>query len=114
MRYRTFGRTGWQVSKIGYGMWGLAGWTGADDAATRQSLQLAVGLRCNLSDPALPYGEGRSKQSPGELVRPTPGKTLYVGPKAPPKDRQWPSRHGSRLDDVFPPDYIRASAEQSL
>jgi aryl-alcohol dehydrogenase-like predicted oxidoreductase len=28
MRYRTFGRTGWQVSEVGYGMWGLAGWTG--------------------------------------------------------------------------------------
>ena len=32
MIYRTFGRTGWSVSEIGYGMWGLAGWTGSDDA----------------------------------------------------------------------------------
>jgi hypothetical protein len=31
MQYRTFGRTGWQVSEIGYGMWGMAGWTGSDD-----------------------------------------------------------------------------------
>jgi len=28
MQYRCFGRTGWNVSEIGYGMWGLAGWTG--------------------------------------------------------------------------------------
>ena len=28
MHYRRFGRTGWTVSEIGYGMWGLAGWTG--------------------------------------------------------------------------------------
>ena len=42
MRYRTFGRTGWQVGTVGYGMWGLAGWTGSDDAQTRESLQLAL------------------------------------------------------------------------
>ena len=29
MRDRTFGRTGWPVSEIGYGMWGMAGWTGS-------------------------------------------------------------------------------------
>src|SRR2546430_2802730 len=31
MRYRRFGRTGWNVSEIGYGMWGMAGWTGSED-----------------------------------------------------------------------------------
>ena len=30
MQYRRFGRTNWKVSEIGYGMWGLAGWTGYD------------------------------------------------------------------------------------
>ena len=32
MRYRTFGRTGWQVSEVGYGMWGMVGWTGSDES----------------------------------------------------------------------------------
>ena len=36
MQYRTFGRTGWSVSEIGYGMWGLAGWTGRDEDETRR------------------------------------------------------------------------------
>src|SRR5687767_2769396 len=31
MRYRTFGATGCEVSEVGYGMWGMAGWTGSDD-----------------------------------------------------------------------------------
>ena len=31
MQYRTFGRTGWKVSEIGYGMWGMAGWTGSEE-----------------------------------------------------------------------------------
>jgi aryl-alcohol dehydrogenase-like predicted oxidoreductase len=31
MRNRRFGRTGWEVSEIGYGMWGMAGWTNSND-----------------------------------------------------------------------------------
>src|SRR5260370_924686 len=42
MHYRKFGRTGWNVSEIGYGMWGLAGWTGSDDAESLYALQRAV------------------------------------------------------------------------
>jgi aryl-alcohol dehydrogenase-like predicted oxidoreductase len=114
MRYRTFGRLGWRVSEVGYGMWGLAGWTGRDDAETRQSLQLAADLGCNFFDTALAYGEGHSETLLGELVRSNPGEGLIVASKIPPKNRVWPSRRGFQLDDVFPADYIRASTETSL
>jgi aryl-alcohol dehydrogenase-like predicted oxidoreductase len=65
MRYRTFGRLGWQVSELGYGMWGLAGWTGSDDAESfesPESLQLAVDSGVNFFDTAWAYGDGRSEQ----------------------------------------------------
>ena len=114
MRYRTFGRTGWQVGTVGYGMWGLAGWTGSDDAATRESLHLAVDGGCNFFDTAYAYGEGHSERLLGELVRANPDQRLYTATKVPPKNRQWPSRRGDRLDDAFPPDHIRAFAEKSL
>jgi len=114
MRYRTFGSTAWQVSEIGYGMWGLAGWSGADDEQTRRSLQLAADLGCNFFDTALAYGEGRSERLLGELVRANPDKRLYTATKIPPKNRKWPSQRGYRLDDVFPADHIRASLETSL
>jgi aryl-alcohol dehydrogenase-like predicted oxidoreductase len=114
MRYRTLGRLGWRVSEVGYGMWGLAGWTGRDDAETRRSLQLAVDLGCNFFDTALAYGEGRSEALLGELVRNNPGRGLIVASKIPPKNRQWPSRGEFRLDDVFSADYIRTSTETSL
>ena len=42
MNYRSFGRTGWNVSEIGYGMWGMAGWTGSDD---KESLDVAAARR---------------------------------------------------------------------
>jgi aryl-alcohol dehydrogenase-like predicted oxidoreductase len=114
MRYRTFGRLGWRVSEVGYGMWGLAGWTGRDDEETRSSLQLAADLGCNFFDTALAYGEGHSEALLGELVRANLDKGLIVASKIPPKNRVWPSRRGFQLADVFPPDYIRSSTEVSL
>ena len=46
MRYRTLGRLGWDVSEIGYGMWGIAGgpggFTGADYDTAPGCLDLAV------------------------------------------------------------------------
>ncbi|HEY7393236.1 MAG TPA: aldo/keto reductase [Gemmatimonadaceae bacterium] len=114
MNHRTFGRLPWQVSEVGYGMWGLAGWTGSDDSETRESLQLAVDLGCNVFDTAAAYGDGRSERMLGHLLKDNPDKRLYAATKVPPKNRQWPSRRGVPLDDVFPADYIRASVEQSL
>jgi aryl-alcohol dehydrogenase-like predicted oxidoreductase len=114
MRNRTFGRTGWQVSEVGYGMWGLAGWTGSDDEASRRSLRLAADLGCTFFDTAWAYGDGRSERLLGELVRASPGRKLYTATKIPPKNRQWPSRRGDRIEEVFPPDHIREYAEKSL
>jgi aryl-alcohol dehydrogenase-like predicted oxidoreductase len=114
MRYRTFGRTGWQVSEVGYGMWGMAGWSGSDDEESLQSLQVAVDLGCNFFDTAWAYGDGRSERLLGETLRRNKGKTLYTATKIPPKNRRWPTRRGDRIDDVFPSDYIRQYAELSL
>ncbi len=114
MNYRTFARPGWQVSEIGYGMWGLAGWTGSDDELTRQALDEAVRLGCNFFDTAWAYGDGRSEKFLGDLVRRHAGQRLYTATKVPPKNRTWPSRSEFSLDDVFPPDYIRQYVESSL
>ncbi len=114
MKYRAFGRLGWQVSEIGYGMWGLAGWTGGEDQQIRDALRLAVELGCNFFDTALAYGEGVSERILGELVREHPDRRLFIASKIPPKNRCWPSRRGFALSDVFPPDHIRSSVETSL
>ena len=113
MQYRTFGRTGWSVGEIGYGMWGLAGWTGSEDEETRASLDRAVQLGCNFFDTAWAYGDGRSEQMLGHLVHTHPENELYVATKLPPKNRTWPSRRGFTLDDASP-DYIHEYAEKSL
>lgn len=114
MQYRTFGRLGWQVGEIGYGMWGMGSWSEADDDQSRQSLQLAVDGGCNFFDTAWGYGAGRSERLLGELVRANPGKRLYTATKIPPRNFKWPSRRGYTLDETFPPDHIREYTEKSL
>jgi len=52
MKYRKLGKTDWYVSEIGYGMWGMAGWTGSDDDESYRALQLAVDLGCTFFDTA--------------------------------------------------------------
>lgn len=114
MQYRIFGRTGWQVSEIGYGMWGMGGWTGSDDDQSRKSLQLAVDLGCNFFDTAWGYGKGHSEGLLGELVRANPTTRLYTATKIPPKNFIWPSKRGFSLDETFPPEHIREYTEKSL
>jgi aryl-alcohol dehydrogenase-like predicted oxidoreductase len=114
MQYRTFGRTGWKVSEIGYGMWGMGGWTGSDDDESLASLDRAVELGCNFFDTAWGYGAGHSERLLGQLVRSHPDQRLYVATKVPPKNLKWPSKREYALDDCFPPDHVREYAEKSL
>jgi aryl-alcohol dehydrogenase-like predicted oxidoreductase len=114
MEYRTFGRTGWRVSEIGYGMWGMGEWTGSDDEQSLQALQHAVALGCNFFDTAYAYGEGHSERLLAQLLRNNEAKKLYVATKIPPKNRVWPSQRSFPLETVFPPDYIREMTEKSL
>jgi aryl-alcohol dehydrogenase-like predicted oxidoreductase len=114
MKYRRFGRLGWDVSEIGTGMWGAVAWSGGDDGAVRAALQRAVDLGCNFFDTAWAYGAGASEALLGELVRANPGRRLYTATKIPPKSRRWPSRRGDTLDESYPPDHIEEFVHRSL
>jgi aryl-alcohol dehydrogenase-like predicted oxidoreductase len=106
MRFRTFGRLGWPVAEIGYGMWGMGGWTGSDDSESLASLDRAVALGCNFFDTAFAYGDGHSETLLGETLRRHAGTRLYVATKVPPKNRHWPGRADTPISQVFPYDYI--------
>ena len=106
MRYRQFGRTGWQVSEIGYGMWGMGGWTGSSDQESLRSLQAAADLGCNFFDTAHVYGDGHSEKLLGETLHANPGKLLYTATKIPPKTKEWPAPAGSTHAASYPPDHV--------
>jgi aryl-alcohol dehydrogenase-like predicted oxidoreductase len=115
MKYRRLGRTGIEVSEIGYGAWGIGGeeWLGAEDEESIRALHRAIELGLNFIDTALAYGSGHSEQIVGNVVREAPGK-IWVATKVPPKNLLWPARRGVPIDDVFPYDYIMRCTERSL
>jgi len=117
MRYRTFGRTGWQVSEIGYGMWGMAGWTGSNDDESLRALDRAIALGCNFFDTAWVYGLGKSERLFAEMIRTMPSpprQPIIVATKIPPKNMKWPALDSYPVADIYPPDHIREYTEKSL
>jgi aryl-alcohol dehydrogenase-like predicted oxidoreductase len=115
MKYRRLGKTGFEVSEIGYGAWGIGGkqWLGGSDDESLNALRRAIDLGVNFIDTALAYGDGHSEQLVGEVVRSTKQR-IFVATKVPPKNRLWPAQPGVPIRDVFPYDYIMRCAEESL
>ena len=114
MKYRRFGRTGWSVSEIGYGMWGMAGWTGSEDSQSEASLDLAVEQGVNFFDTAWGYGEGHSEYLLGKLLKRHPGRKLYTASKIPPKNFKWPARPEYTFEESYPASHIREYTEKTL
>ena len=114
MQYRTFGHTDWHVSEIGYGLWGMGGWSGSDDDESIASLHRAIALGCTFFDTALAYGSGRSEQLLGRVLARHRDRPLIVATKIPPMNGRWPAMPDYALADVFPRDHIRRSTETSL
>jgi aryl-alcohol dehydrogenase-like predicted oxidoreductase len=115
MNTRTLGRTGLQVSEIGYGAWGIGGtgWLGARDDESLRALHRAIDLGVSFIDTALGYGDGHSEQLVGSVVRERQ-ETIVVATKIPPANRRWPMPAGVDPDEAFPASHVRACTEESL
>lgn len=114
MHYRQLGKTGINVSEIGFGTWGIGGgWGQRDDQAALAALRRALELGVTFIDTALGYGEGHAEQLIGQVLQGR-GKDIAVATKVPPKNRQWPARPGSTLEETFPRDYVLECTDRSL
>ncbi|MFN8379079.1 MAG: aldo/keto reductase [Anaerolineae bacterium] len=70
MRYREFGRTGWQVSDISFGAWAIgSAWGTVDDQESKAAMHHALDLGCNLIDTADVYGDGHSERLIAQVRR---------------------------------------------
>jgi aryl-alcohol dehydrogenase-like predicted oxidoreductase len=106
MKYRKLGRTGFEVSEIAHGLWGMSGWTGSEDRESLEALQLAVDLGCNFFDTAWAYGDGKSDGLLGRILSRNPGKRLYAASKIPPLNQKWPASPRDKYRDVFPATHV--------
>lgn len=106
MKYRKLGRTGFDVSEMAYGLWGMSGWTGSDDNQSLASLQLSVNQGCNFFDTAWAYGEGNSDSLLGETMAQNSTKRLFAASKIPPANDRWPALSSYKYQDVFSPEHV--------
>ena len=115
VNYRTLGRTGYSVSEIGFGAWGIGGsmWQGSDDAESLRALHTAVDLGVNFIDTAYGYGDGHSEELIGRLLKERK-EEIRVSTKIPPMDGHWPGRGNVPVRAVFPRRHIIACTERSL
>ena len=115
MKYRGLGKSGFEVSEIGYGAWGIGGtqWLGGTDDESVRALHKAIDLGINFIDTALAYGDGHSEKLVGRVVREAKSR-VYVATKVPPKNQLWPAAPGIGIEEVFPYEYILRCTETSL
>jgi aryl-alcohol dehydrogenase-like predicted oxidoreductase len=115
MNYRILGKTGMNISEIGYGAWGIgqSSWIGANDNESVKALHKAIDLGLNFIDTALGYGDGHSEQLVGRAIRER-SERIYVATKIPPKNKQWPAPSGIPVEEAFTADHVIACTEESL
>jgi aryl-alcohol dehydrogenase-like predicted oxidoreductase len=117
VKTRTLGATGYDVSEIGYGGWGLGAdmWRGVDEALTRAALREAVGQGITFFDTALAYGTGHSERLIGQVLKgEIRAGRAQVATKIPPLNNEWPGKADKPLGAVFPARHLSASTEKSL
>ncbi len=113
MRYTQLGRTGLEVSELGYGGWGIGKdvWVGADDEESLRALRRSIELGVNFVDTAYSYGDGHSERLVGQAVG-AASETVHVATKIPPKNWRWPGR--GPIEESYPGDWVVACTEESL
>jgi aryl-alcohol dehydrogenase-like predicted oxidoreductase len=111
MKYRKLGRTGFEVSDIAHGLWGMSGWSGSDDQQSLAAMQLAADSGCNFFDTAWAYGEGKSDGLLGEIMQRNTGKRIYAASKIPPGNDRWPARPEYKYGDVFSAKHVLKYAD---
>ncbi len=116
MRYRTLGRTGLDVSEIGFGAWPIGGgWGPQSDQDSRAALQAALDLGVNFIDTAAGYGDGKSERIIAEILKSRRDKArVTVATKTPPLPGHWPPSPYCVAEERYPEKYLRDNVEQRL
>jgi len=112
MKLRELGKTEFEVSEIGHGLWGMGSWSDSDDETSRAALRLSIEGGCNFFDSAFAYGRGHSDALIGEIAAEYTHRVLVLASKVPPADGKWPSSPNAALRTVFPRIHVIDHAEK--
>jgi len=114
MKYRKLGRTGLDVSEIGFGAWAIGGsWGPQDDKESVNALHKALDLGVNFIDTAAVYGGGKSEKIIAEVLKER-NEDVIVATKTPPAPGPWPPSPYCDMEKRFSEDYLRKNIEKRL
>jgi aryl-alcohol dehydrogenase-like predicted oxidoreductase len=114
MKYRILGRTGLNVSEIGFGAWAIGGsWGPQSEAESVAALHRALDLGVNLIDTAAGYGDGRSERIIASVLKER-RDSVIVATKTPPVEGPWPPSPYCDVSVRYPGKYLRENVEERL
>jgi aryl-alcohol dehydrogenase-like predicted oxidoreductase len=113
MQYRQLGKSGIQISEIGFGAWGIGGWGARDDGEATRALRRAFELGVNFYDTALGYGNGHSESLIGKAFK-SERHQIVIASKIPPKTFRWPVNPDESASETFPAAWVIECTEKSL
>jgi aryl-alcohol dehydrogenase-like predicted oxidoreductase len=117
MKNRALGTTGYEVSEIGFGAWGIGAdmWRGVGDSEAADALREAVAAGVTFFDTALVYGSGHSESLIGRVLREEirDGRVV-VATKVPPLNEEWPGSGSRAVAETLPAAHLSACTEESL
>jgi aryl-alcohol dehydrogenase-like predicted oxidoreductase len=114
MKYRTLGRTGLNVSEIGFGAWAIGGsWGPQDENESVKALHRALDLGVNFIDTAAVYGDGKSERIIGKVLKER-SEEIIVATKTPPAPGPWPPTPYCKMEERYSEDYLRSNIEERL
>jgi aryl-alcohol dehydrogenase-like predicted oxidoreductase len=115
MNHRLLGKSGFNVSEIGFGAWAIGGgWGPQNEADSLSALGRALDLGVNFIDTAAGYGDGRSERLIARALKGRGGR-VFVATKTPPKmPGHWPPSPYCVAAERYPEAYLRENVEQRL
>jgi aryl-alcohol dehydrogenase-like predicted oxidoreductase len=114
MKMRPLGRSGINVSEIGFGGWAIGGsWGAQSEGDSIAALNRALDLGVNIIDTAAGYGNGRSERTIGRVLDDRGmSASVLVATKTPPLPGAWPPSPYCVADERYPEAYLRANVEE--
>ncbi|MEM9157634.1 MAG: aldo/keto reductase [Verrucomicrobiota bacterium] len=114
MKYRSLGKTGFEVSEISFGAWAIGGgWGEQSDDESLKALHKAIDSGVRLIDTAAGYGDGRSERIIGQVLKER-SEEVVVATKTPPAAGPWPPSPYCKWEDRYSEAYLRENIEMRL
>lgn len=116
MKNRSFGKSGIEISEVGFGAWAIGGgWGPQAEADSLGALNRALELGVTFIDTAAGYGSGKSERTIAQVLKGLPdASNITVATKTPPAPGIWPPSPYCDPGERYSEDYLRENIAERM